>query len=150
MRHVRRWAVVAVLAVAALAFVGCAGWFGPSIEGQWKAFADYIVDMNGLVEIQDLTALVEGGNSRFEYTMTVPYPDGPSTALWYEASLSPAEPGEGDTFTMTVIATSGSDYSPPEGESFEGTVVFLGRDVLVLDIDVGDGGPIMTWSFQRQ
>ena len=150
MKHIGRVAIVVVLAVAVLGLSGCAGWFGPSIEGQWKAFSDYIFDMDGLVEIQDLTALVEGGGSRFEYTMTVPYPDGPSTALWYEASLSPAEPGEGDAFTMTVTGASDSEYSPPEGESFEGTVVFLDRDILVLDIDVGGGSPIMTWSFQRQ
>ncbi|MFW6260678.1 MAG: hypothetical protein ACOC6J_03760 [Spirochaetota bacterium] len=148
MKHFGRLAIVAVLAIAVLALSSCAEWLGPSIDGSWTAFGDYLVDFGGSAgEIGGLTALFESGAYRFEYTMTEPYPDGPSTATWHEGSLDPGEPGEGDAFTMTVTASSDNDYSPPVGESFEGTVVYLGRDVLVLDIDAGQ---IQTWSFRRQ
>jgi len=151
MRRERKRAAVLLLVLAMLLLAGCEGWLGPSIEGEWQAFGDYLVDFGGSVGgIGDLAALVDSGEYRFEYTMTDPYPDGPSVASWQEGSLSPADPGEGDTFTMTISAASSDDYSPPPGESFDGTVVFLDRDVLVLDIDVGDGAPIMTWSFRRQ
>lgn len=151
MRRERRRAAVLLLVLAMLLLAGCEGWLGPSIEGEWQAFGDYLVGMGGEVsKIADLSALYEGGSYRFDYTMTAPYPDGPSVASWQEGSLSPADPGEGDTFTMTVSAASSDEYSPPPGESFDGKVVFLDRDVLVLDIDVGDGAPILTWSFRRQ
>lgn len=149
MKHVGKVAAVAVLAIAVLVPSGCAGWLGPSIEGQWKAFGSYLVEMTDLAEISRLSAAFEGGSYRFEYTVTEPYPDGPSTTTWHEGSLSPSEPGEGDSLTMTVSASS-DDYSPSPGESFDGTVVFLGRDVLVLDIDPGDGAQMQTWSFRRQ
>ncbi len=151
MRRERRRAAVLLLVLAMLLLAGCEGWLGPSIDGRWAAFGDYLVGMGGEVsEIGGLSALYEGGSYRFEYTMTAPYPDGPSVASWQEGSLDPADPGEGDAFTMTVTASPDDGYSPPAGESFEGKVVYLGRDVLVLDIDAGDGAPIMTWSFQRQ
>ncbi len=152
MRRLRRCtvALVFVLVLVALALGGCEEWFGPSMEGEWKAFGNYLMDMGDLAELSDLNALFEGGNYRFEYTITAPYPDGPSTASWQEGTLSPADPGEGDTFTMTVLATPDDGYSPPEGEAFEARVVFLGRDVLVLDIEPAEGAQVQTWSFQRQ
>lgn len=151
MRRHGRWTTGVVFLLALLLLGGCAGWFGPSIEGEWKAFGDYLVDFGGsLGEIADLGALIEGGSYRFEYTVTAPYPDGASTATWQEGSLSPPEPGEGDAVTFTVTAAPGDGYAPTAGESFEGTVVFLGRDVLVLDIEPGEGAEIQTWSFRRQ
>lgn len=148
MRRERKRAAVLLLVLAMLLLAGCEGWLGPSIDGRWAAFGDHLADMGGDVgEISSLNVLFDSGEYRFDYTMTDPYPDGPSTATWQEGSLDPSELGEGDAFTMIVTASPDDGYSPPVGESFEGKVVYLGRDVLVLDIDAGD---IQTWSFRRQ
>ena len=142
------------MAVALIAFVlvvtGCA-WFIASIDGEWKGIGETQMMMEGtLVTFTGLEGTFDSGTYEFRYTMVFEVEGGEETVSnSHSGTVSPSDPSVGDSMTFRVSSSSG-DMAPPPGESFVGTLLYLDRKVMVLEIVAGEGGPVLNWTFERQ
>ena len=142
------------MAVALIAFVlvatGCA-WFVVSIDGDWTGIGETQMMMGQtLVTFTSLNATFDSGTYDFRYTMKFEYDGEPESFLnSHSGTVSPSDPSVGDSMTFRVSSSSG-DMAPLPGESFVGTLLYLDRKVMVLEIVAGDDGPVLNWTFERQ
>ena len=76
------------------------------------------------------------------------YADGPTLNAAHSGTISPSDPAVGTTITMTCTVSDGGPDSATVGQSFDVTLLYLDRHVLVMDIPIGPDN-LFTWTFER-
>ncbi|TVQ22925.1 MAG: hypothetical protein EA382_11155 [Spirochaetaceae bacterium] len=147
----RRIACIVAVVLGATMIAGC-GLFTPAFDGTWDGIGDYSIETpGGQMIISQLVATFAAGTYRFDYRIASADESFEPKPIWHSGSVTPAIPVAGGSFEMEVTAKIDEPETPAIGAKFAGTVVYLTRAVMVLELDVNDDEVVdQTFSFARR